>query len=179
MKKLLLISIISFIFNMQLFPAAVTKYYDQWKVKNITYDETTTKTVTISMNIEGMVEVYIASRSNQFNITLTWYNENIDENTPLVQYKFDDSQYYSVEPAMRSSKDKFDILYTISPAFGLVQEKETISFLKELINKNTLYIRPNNYGEDYSIDLSGLKEALENTDFSGTLFDKYKSSILN
>ena len=38
-------------------------------------------------------------------------------------------------------------------------------------------IRPNNYGDEYNVDLSGLKEAIESTDFSGTLFEKYKNQI--
>lgn len=176
MKKY--IFIILFICSMHLFPAAVTKYYNDWKVRSITYDNTTTKTVTISLDIDGIIEIYIASRTNQFNITLTWYKENIDEEKPIVQYKFNDSQYYSVEPVMRSSKDNFDILFTISPAFGLVQEKETIDFLKKLLKSKSMSIRPNDYGELYNIDLSGLKEAIESTDFSGTLFEKYKSKVL-
>ena len=178
MKKLSFILITLFIFSIQLFPAAVTTYYNKWKVRSITYDNTTTKTVTMSFDIDKMLELYIASRNNQLNITLTWYKETIDENDPIVQYKFDDSQYYSVEPIMRSAKDSFDILYTISPAFGLVKEKETIDFFKKLVKSTNMSIRPNNYGEEYNIDLTGLKEALESTDFTGTLFEKYKNSIL-
>ena len=176
MKKF--IFIILFIFSMQLFPAAVTKYYEKWKVRTITYDNTTTKTVTISLDVDKNLEIYIASRTNQFNITLTWYKDNIDEDNPIVQYKFNDSQYYSVEPIMRSSKDNFDILFTISPTFGLVQEQETVDFFKKLLKSTNMTIRPNNYGDEYNIDLTGLKEAIESTDFSGTLFEKYKSKVL-
>ena len=175
MKKF--IFIILFIFSMQLFPAAVTKYYDKWKVRTITYDNTDAKTVTISLEVDQNLEIYIASRTNQFNITLTWYKDDIDENKPIVQYKFNNSDYYSVEPAMRSSKDNFDILFTISPSFGLVQEQETVDFFNKLLKNTNMTIRPNNYGDEYNVDLSGLKEAIESTDFSGTLFEKYKNQI--
>ena len=122
MKKF--IFIILFIFSMQLFPAAVTKYYDKWKVRTITYDNTDAKTVTISLEVDKNLEIYIASRTNQFNITLTWYKDNIDEDNPIVQYKFNDSQYYSVEPIMRSSKDNFDIHELLrEEALLLVPEK--------------------------------------------------------
>ena len=95
-----------------------------------------------------------------------------------VEYSFDNASSKSVEPIMRSSAENFDILYTISPAFGIIQEKEMVEFFKTLIRSKSLTIRPNNYGEKYKINIVGLKQAIEKTDFSGTLFDKYKSQIL-
>ena len=113
---------------------------------------------------------------NPFTAALKAYKQ--DENTPVVEYSFNNSPYKSVEPFMRSSSDNFDILYTISPAFGIIQEKEVIEFLSKLINSKTLSIKPNSGSQAYTIDVTGLKEAMQKTDFSGTLLEKYKSQIL-
>ncbi|WP_295163557.1 hypothetical protein [uncultured Brachyspira sp.] len=177
MKKIIYALICLLIISAEVFPAAVTKYYNNWKIRKITYDNTRTKTITMTIKNDDM-EIYIASRNNQLSISINWYKDRIDENMPVVQYSFDNSAYKSAEPFMRSSADNFDILYTVSPAFGIVQEKEIIDFFKKLINCRTLSLRPNNYGEKYTIDAAGLKEAVQKTDFTGTLFDKYKNEIL-
>ena len=178
MKKIVIIFISLLIISIELFPKAVTTYYNNWKVRKITYDNTDAKTVTMTMKSNNDFEIYIASRANQLSISINWYKDAIDENTPIVEYSFDNSAYNSVEPIMRSSSENFDILYTISPSFGIIQEKEIVDFFRKLIKSKSLSIRPNNYGEKYSINVTGLKEAIEETDFSGTLFDKYKNEIL-
>ncbi len=177
MKKVLFVFISLLIIFLQVFPAAVTKHYNNWKVRTITYNNTDTKTVTMTIKNNNDLEIYIASRNNQLNISINWYKENIDENS-RIEYSFNNDPYKSVEPFMRSSSDKFDILYTISPAFGIIQEKEIIYFFQKLVNSKTLSIKPNNYGQQYNIDITGLREAIEKTDFSKTLFEKYKNQIL-
>ncbi|WP_300366377.1 hypothetical protein [Brachyspira sp.] len=177
MKKLLFVFISLLIIAYQALPAAVTKHYNNWKVRTITYNNTDTKAVTITIKNNNDVEIYIASRNNQLNVSINWYKTNIDENSPM-EYSFNNAPYRSVEPFMRSSSDKFDILYTISPAFGIIQEKEIIDFFQKLIGSKSLSIKPNNQGKQYNIDITGLREAIKKTDFSGTLFEKYKNQIL-
>ncbi|OEJ13540.1 hypothetical protein BFL38_01980 [Brachyspira hampsonii] len=178
MNKILLLFITLLIISMQAFSAAVTTHYNNWKIRRISYNNTDTKTVTMTIKNNNSLEVYIAARNNQLSVSINWYKDKIDENTPIVEYSFNNSPYKSVEPFMRSSNDNFDILYTISPAFGIIQEKEVIEFLNKLINSKTLSIKPNTDAQAYTIDVTGLKEAIQKTDFSGTLFDKYKSQIL-
>ncbi|EKV57356.1 hypothetical protein [Brachyspira hampsonii] len=178
MNKILLLFITLLIISMQAFSAAVTTHYNNWKIRRISYNNTDTKTVTMTIKNNNSLEVYIAARNNQLSVSINWYKDKIDENTPIVEYSFNNSPYKSVEPFMRSSSDNFDILYTISPAFGIIQEKEVIEFLNKLINSKTLSIKPNTDAQGYTIDVTGLKEAIQKTDFSGTLFDKYKSQIL-
>ncbi|PTY39517.1 hypothetical protein [Brachyspira hampsonii] len=178
MNKILLLFITLLIISMQAFSAAVTTHYNNWKIRRISYNNTDTKTVTMTIKNNNSLEVYIAARNNQLSVSINWYKDKIDENTPIVEYSFNNSPYKSVEPFMRSSSDNFDILYTISPAFGIIQEKEVIEFLNKLINSKTLSIKPNTDAQGYTIDVTGLKEAIQKTDFSGTLFEKYKSQIL-
>ncbi|MEI0564104.1 hypothetical protein [Brachyspira pulli] len=178
MTRIIFVFISLIIFSLQAFPKAVTTYYNNWKIREIVYDNTDTKTVTMTMKNDNNFEIYIASRGNQLSVSINWYKDRIDENTPIVEYSFDNASSKSVEPIMRSSAENFDILYTISPAFGIIQEKEMVEFFKTLIRSKSLTIRPNNYGEKYKINIVGLKQAIEKTDFSGTLFDKYKSQIL-
>ena len=178
MKKIVFIFISLLIISLEVFPKAVTTHYNNWKVRKIVYDNTDNKTVTMTMKSNNDFEIYIASRNNQLSISINWFKDSIDENLPIVEYSFDNSAQNSVEPIMRSSKENFDILYTISPAFGIIQEKEIVDFFKKLIKSKKLSIRPNNYGQIYTIDVTGLKTAIEKTDFSGTLFDKYKNQIL-
>ena len=164
MKKIVFVFIILLTISIQAFSAAVTTHYNNWKIRRITYNNTDTKTVTMTIKNNNSLEV--------------WYKDKVDENTPVVEYSFNNSPYKSVEPFMRSSSDNFDILYTISPAFGIIQEKEVIEFLSKLINSKTLSIKPNSGSQAYTIDVTGLKEAMQKTDFSGTLLEKYKSQIL-
>ena len=175
MKKLLILFLV---LSIKLFPTAITKYYNDWKVRNIAYDNSDNKTVTITMDKDKQLKIYMAFRSNQVSISITWYKDKIDENIPIVQYKLDNSKFYTIKPIMRSSSDNFDILYTISPAFGIFQEKELLNFLNALIGSKNLKIRPNDYGDYYDIETSSLKDAIKNTDFTGTLFEKYKYDIL-
>ena len=177
MKKILFVFISLLIMAAQAMPAAVTTYYNNWKIRSIKYNNTDTKTVTMTIKNNNDLEIYIAARNNQLNISINWYKENIDENSK-VEYSFNNSAYTSVEPFMRSSSDKFDILYTISPSFGIIQEKEIIDFFKKLINSRSISLKANNQGQQYTIDVTGLREAIQKTDFTGTLFEKYKSQIL-
>ena len=171
--------IILFLFALALYPAATSKQYGNWKVKTIVYDGTDKKTVTMSLNLDKKLEVYIASRQEQLNITITWYKDKINNDDAVISYYFDNKQTTEIEPIVRSEKNNFDILYTISPSFGIVQEDEIINFFKDLINHNTMTIKPYRESKSiYNINLKGIKEAIEYTDFSNTLFDKYKPSIL-
>ena len=171
--------IILFLFALTLYPAATSKQYDNWKVKTIVYDGTDKKTVTMSLNLENKLEVYIASRQEQLNITITWYKDKINNDDALILYNFDNKQTTEIEPIVRSEKNNFDILYTVSPSFGIVQEEEIINFFKDLINHNTMTIKPYRESKNiYNVNLKGIKEAIEYTDFSNTLFDKYKTRIL-
>lgn len=179
MIKTIFSFIMLLIINIKIFPAAVTTYYDNWKIRKISYNNSDSKAVTMTMKSNNSFEIYIASRNNQISISFNWYEDKIDSNTPIVEYSFDNSAYNSVTPIMRSSRDNFDILYTISPAFGLIQEREIIDFIKSLIKSTSFSIRPNNYGKTYTLDIRGLKNAIEKTDFSGTLMEKYKAQILN
>lgn len=65
MKKIVIIFISLLIISIELFPKAVTTYYNNWKVRKITYDNTDTKTVTMTMKSNNDFEIYIASRGNQ------------------------------------------------------------------------------------------------------------------
>ena len=171
--------IILFLFALNLYPIATSKQYDNWKVKTIVYDGTDKKTITMSLNLENKLEVYIASRQEQLNITITWYKDKINNNDNIILYNFDNKQTTEIEPIVRSEKNNFDILYTVSPSFGIVQEDEIISFFKDLINHTTMTIKPYREAKNiYNVDLKGIKEAIEYTDFSNTLFDKYKARIL-
>ena len=97
----------------------------------------------------------------------------------IILYNFDNKQTTEIEPIVRSEKNNFDILYTVSPSFGIVQEEEMINFFKDLINHNTMTIKPYRQSKNiYNVDLKGIKEAIEYTDFSNTLFDKYQTRIL-
>ncbi len=171
--------IILFLFALNLYPIATSKQYDNWKVKTIVYDGTDKKTVTMSLNLDKKLEVYIASRQEQLNITITWYKDKINNDDAVISYYFDNKQTTEIEPIVRSEKNNFDILYTVSPSFGIVQEEEIVNFFKDLINHDTMSIKPYRESKNiYSIDLKGIKEAIEYTDFSNTLFDKYKTRIL-
>lgn len=178
MKKIVFVFITLLTISIQAFSAAVTTHYNNWKIRRITYNNTDTKTVTMTIKNNNSLEVYIAARNNQVSVSINWYKDKVDENTPIVEYSFNNSPYKSVEPFMRSSSDNFDILYTISPAFGIIQEKEVIEFLNKLINSKTLSIKASSNSQAYTIDVTGLKEAMQKTDFSGTLLEKYKSQIL-
>lgn len=171
--------IILFLFALNLYPIATSKQYNNWKVKTIVYDGTDKKTVTMSLNLDDKLEIYIASRQEQLNITITWYKDKINNDDAIISYYFDNKQTTEIEPIVRSEKNNFDILYTVSPSFGIVQEEEMINFFKDLINHTTMTIKPYRESKNaYNIDLKGIKEAIEYTDFSNTLFDKYKTSIL-
>lgn len=178
MKKIIFVFISLLIISIEAIPAAVTTYYNNWKIRRISYNNTDNRTVTMTIKKNNDLEVYIAARYNQINISINWFKDKIDDSTPIVQYSFNNSAYKSAEPFMRSASDNFDILYTISPDFGIIQEKEMVDFFKNLINCKTLSIRPGNSSEGYTIDVTGIKEAILKTDFSGTLFEKYKSQIV-
>ena len=179
MTRIIFVFISLIIFSLQAFPKAVTTYYNNWKIREIVYDNTDTKTVTMTMKNDNNFEIYIASRQEQLNITITWYKDKINNDDAIISYYFDNKQTTEIEPIVRSEKNNFDILYTVSPSFGIVQEEEMINFFKDLINHTTMTIKPYRESKNaYNIDLKGIKEAIEYTDFSNTLFDKYKTSIL-
>ncbi len=171
-------TIILFSFYMIAFSEVSVTNYNNWTVKTIYYENTDSKSVTISTTIDNSLEVYIAFRRNQVNITLSWFDYKVDESIPFLEYNFDNKKSQIVEPAVRSSKQNFDILYTISPSFGITQEDEIVVFFKDLIKSKTLSIKPNLDGKEYNISLVGLKEALSKTDFSNTLFNDYISKVL-
>lgn len=175
MQKILYTSFVFFIFCFSLFSEVTITNYGNWQVKTIHYEHNNNKTVTISTVIDKKVEVYIASRQNQFNITFSWYDTKIKDENAKLEYRFDNKDTYIVEPIVRSIKQNFDILYTISPSFGILQEDEVINFFNNLVTSKMLYIKQDNFS--YNINLNGLREAILNTDFSNTLFDKYKNKI--
>ena len=178
MKKVAIFFIILFSFFKISFSEVSVTNYNNWTVKTIYYEHNDNRSVAIYTTIDDALEVYIASRKNQINITLSWFDHKVDESIPFLEYTFDNKKANVVEPAVRSSKQNFDILYTISPSFGITQEDEIVLFFKELINSKTLTIKPNLDDKTYNVNLKGLKEAISKTDFSKTLFDDYKNKVL-
>ena len=79
MKKIVFVFIILLTISIQAFSAAVTTHYNNWKIRRITYNNTDTKTVTMTIKNNNSLEVYIAARNNQVSVSINWYKDKVDE----------------------------------------------------------------------------------------------------